>query len=227
VPDDPRELALAFYDEVVGSRDRIADLAPATPHDVERAGMAMHEVVFHLITPPSSRKADPALPAAVRDALTSAARDRAIDPYALTIAMLAAKLADRSGADVFARNQLEQIATALDALTFDYRRPKPATLGVLKELRADIEARIAYVRSFRPGAYRFLDLPELYQSRRDKSEGPDRFFARVYRAHVARGLTQGDIRRVDPAFYNVLHVWCTRHQKKLTSLVPTTRRRRS
>jgi hypothetical protein len=122
--------------------------------------------------------------------------------------------------------QLDAIRDGLDSLTFDYRAPKRDTLAALREIRTDVDARIAYVRSHPKSGYRFPERPERYNDRKDKSERADGFFQRVYAMHVPRGLTQADIRRVDPAFYNVLHVWCTRHGRKLSAFVPATRVRR-
>jgi hypothetical protein len=39
-------------------------------------------------------------------------------------------------------------------------------------------------------------------------------------------LSQAVIRKADPRFYNVLHVWCVRHQRRIASLVPGTRMKR-
>jgi hypothetical protein len=138
-------------------------------------------------------------------------------------ALLARKLAlQRRTADL-ASSQLDALKDALDALTFDYRVTKRTTLTLLRDIKSDLEARIDYVLAFRKTGYRFLERPESYRSRKDKAERPDQFLRRVYGSHVRRGLTQADIRKVDPAFYNVLHVWCTRHKRKLASLVPAAR----
>jgi hypothetical protein len=124
-----------------------------------------------------------------------------------------------------AATKLAAIGDALDALTFDYRTSKKRVIDTLRGLRADLDARIAYVSGLRRPAYRFTHMPERYNNRSDKRERPDQFFKRVYASHVARGLTQADIRQTDPKFYNVFHVWCTRNRRKLASFVPPARTR--
>jgi hypothetical protein len=56
---DQSEDAYLFYDHLVKSRDRLADLPPLTPQEIERVTLAMHEVVWHLITPPRNVKTPP------------------------------------------------------------------------------------------------------------------------------------------------------------------------
>jgi hypothetical protein len=223
---DQSEGAYILYDDLVRSRDRLADLPPLTPHELERVTLAMHEVVWHLITPPRSVKTALPLAEDQKAVLLSAARDRTIDLYVMVVALVAQKLALAKSGDL-AAERLALLKDELDALTFDYRAPKKETLSMLRDLRLDLDARIAYVRAYRSNGYQFLERPETYRNRSAKAERPDQFFHRVYGAHVRRGLTQADIRRVDPAFYNVLHVWCTRHERKLANLVPATRSRRS
>src|SRR5262249_22086361 len=87
--DDTRENALVFYDELLQTRDRLAGLPPPTRGDLERVMMAMHEVFFYLMTPPPDRKTELTLPEATTELLVRAARDRDIDLYVLTIALLA------------------------------------------------------------------------------------------------------------------------------------------
>jgi hypothetical protein len=216
-----------LYDEIVKARDRLAELPPVTPQDLESVAQAMHEVIWYLITPPTGAKTDLALGPETKRSLVQAARNRDIDLYVTVTALLARKLALQRREANLASTQLDALKDALDALTFDYRAPKRATLTLLRDIKSDLEARIAYVLAFKKTGYCFLERPESYRSRKNKAEGPDQFFRRVYGSHVRRGLTQADIRKVDPAFYNVLHVWCTRHDRKLASLVPATRPRRA
>lgn len=220
------EKARIVFDELVRSRDRLADLPAPTAQDLERVQQIMHEVYWHLMTPPKGARTELALSEDDKRQLVACARDRDTDVYVATVGLLALKLSARGAASRYAVAQLDVIRDALDALMFDYRRPKGEIVKMLRGLRSDIDDRIAYAKAQRETGYRFLTRPEAYRARKDKSETPDRFFQRVYGSHVARGLTQADIRRADPAFYNVLHVWCTRHQRKLGSLVPTRRPRR-
>lgn len=215
-----------LYEELLKSRDRLAGLPPLTPHDIECALSAMHEIIFFLITPPPGRKTELPLPDATQTLLRDAACNRDIDLYVLAVSALAQKIANHPEPDQLADHQLAIIRDALDALTFDYRTAKTEMLANLRELRSDLDHRIAYIRSLRKGDYRFPVRPEAYRSRRDKSERPDQFFNRVYAPHVPLGLTQGDIRKADAAYYNVLHVWCSRHHRKLANLVPPARSRR-
>jgi hypothetical protein len=219
---DQNEAVYLLYDDLIRSRDRLAGLGPATPQDMERVDIARHEVMFHLLTPPLHMASDLPVSRDARIALVGAARDRAIDLFVGLIALVAQKVAASQRTRASRTGTLSVLGDALDALTFDYRAPKKETLGLLRQLRED-SGRIAYVKGVRPAAYRFSERPELYRDRADKRETPDRFFERVYRAHARRGLTQVDIRLVDPAYYNVLHVWCNRHERSLASLVPPSR----
>ena len=220
--------AVVLYDELVSTRDRLADLPPLTPLDLEEVARLMHEVVFFLITPPRGAAVPLPLPERTKEQLVAAARDRNLDLYVTAIALLTRKAALRRDDGDQPPAQLDGIRNALDALTFDYRRPKRETLGRLspRAIRSDLDARIGYSTGFRNSGYQFRELPETYAARPNKNERPHQFFQRVYAAHVQRGLTQADIRKVDPAYYNVLHVWCTRHKRKLSALVPATRARR-
>ncbi|MCP1839113.1 hypothetical protein ACVIHI_007973 [Bradyrhizobium sp. USDA 4524] len=139
---------------------------------------------------------------------------------------MAQKLAASDREPSSLRGELAALRDGLDALTFDHRATKTSLLAILRDLRKDLDELIAYVAATPPSGYRFAVSPEKYRARKNRSETPDQFFARVYAAHVPRGLTQADIRKADPAFYNVLHVWCSRHEKKLSGLVPGTRARR-
>jgi hypothetical protein len=186
----------------------------------------MHEVVFSLYSPPLDRAADLPVDRATRERLVRAARDRGIDDYVVLCALVAQKLALASGAQRNVRDMAVAIGELLDALAYDVRAPKRDTLAALAQLKKDIEARAAHVRQQRLGGYQFLDPPELYRDRADPKERPDAFFNRVYRSHVRRGLTQADLRRADPAFYNVLHVFCSRAGRKMTAFAPPQRARR-
>ena len=134
--------------------------------------------------------------------------------------------ATRIGDDRIHAVQLDIFNYILDALTFDRRVKKIDAITILKGMKTDLNLRITYVRTCRETGYRFQELPEKYANRKNKNERPDQFFRRVYASHVPRGLTQADIRRTDPAYYNVLHVWHTRHERKLKCLVPSSRARR-
>jgi hypothetical protein len=214
-----------LYDDLVRSRDRLAELPPLTPQDMERVDVARHEVIFHVMTLPLHRASDLPVSFEQRSSLAEAARNRAIDPFVSLVALAAQKLAMAQGRPNWRSDTLAMLRDALDIITFDYGVPKKETLALLRNLREDLDNRVAYVRGLRPTGYRFVEKPELYRGRSDKGERPDRFFERVYRRHVPRGLTQADIRLVDPAYYNVLHVWCSRHGRSMASLVPASRRR--
>jgi hypothetical protein len=226
VDSDQSEAAYVFYNELVRSRDRLAEFPPLTPQDLERIAWVMDEVIFYLITPPPGARSDLSLADAAKDQLVRAAKDRGLDLYVSTVALLAHKLSSAQPPAAAVRSHLDLIEDSLDALTFDYRTAKQNTLATLRSLKTDLESRVAYVRGQRAGGYRFLEMPETYRSRKRKAKRPDEFFRRVYAGHVLRGLTQADIRRADPAFYNMLHVWCTRHDRKLATLVPASRPRR-
>jgi hypothetical protein len=212
-----------LYEELVACRNRLADLPPLTSQDFEDVGQAMHEVVWYFLTPPGRAQTELNLPDETKRGLVEAARNRGVDLYATIVGLVARKLAGRSRSGTLKVDQLNVLGEALDALTFDYASPKKVTLATLRELRSDLDARIAYVSAFRPKGYQFQNRPELYAKRLDKSEGPDRFFRRVYGDHARRGLTQADVRRIDPAYYNVLHVWCTRRKRRLSSFLPPSR----
>jgi hypothetical protein len=214
------------YEALIASRNRLADLPPLTTQDLEDVALAMNELVWLVMTPPGRAKPALDVGGSVLANLTEAARDRDLDLYATTVAVVARKLGQRSRSGPLKVDQLAVVGEALDALTFDFAEPKKATLSALRELRSDLDARIAYVTAFREKGYRFQARPELYADRKDKSEGPDRFFRRVYGDHARRGLTQADVRGVDPAYYNVLHVWCTRHKRKLSTFLAPSRRSR-
>ena len=120
---------------------------------------------------------------------------------------------------------MEDIEDSLDSLTFDFRATKAVTLERLSQIKSQLEDRIAHVKRSRRKAFRFGAPPEKYKDRAARSETPEQFLRRVYGADLKRGLTQADIRDADPAFYNVLHVWCSRHGKRMARLVPASRMR--
>ncbi|WP_375414984.1 hypothetical protein [uncultured Bradyrhizobium sp.] len=216
-----------FFDWLVQVRERIADLPPITQPDIEAALQAQHEVFWSLMTAPAGAESNLPLPRETQAGLIRAARDRSSDLFTLAVAMVAIKLTAwqrRGASDVV---QMQGLEGLLDALTFDYQRPKRKTLSLLRDLKTNIDERLSYVRNSKPGGYRFLSKPEPYLSRPDKSESPLKFFERVYGAHVRRGLTQADLRRVDPGLYSALHVWCFRHKRTMANLVPSTRPKRS
>lgn len=185
---DQSESVYLLYDDLVRSRDRLADLPALTPKDMERVALAMHEVIFHLMMPPLSKKADLPVSSEVRSELVGAARNRSLDRFVTLVALVAQKIAL---AEWNTTNRLDSIAIltdALDVLTFDYRAPKKETVALLRAIREDLADRVKYVTGLRSSSYRFIERPELYAHRKDKRERPDRFFERVYRAHVRRGF---------------------------------------
>jgi hypothetical protein len=222
----PTDEACVLYEELVQSRDRLADLPALTPRDVETVIQLLHELIWFLITPPSRATWPPPLGDAAGTDLVLAARNRSLDTYVTVAALLAWKKAALVREDkATAATQLDAIGDALDNLTFDYRMPKRRLLDLLRGVRGDLDARIAYISQLRRPSYRFTNVPERYNDRKNKRERPDEFFKRVYAAHVARGMTQADIRTADPRFYNVLHVWCSRNNRKLSSFLPPARSR--
>jgi hypothetical protein len=162
-----------FYEELVRSRDRLAELSPATPQEIERVFLAMHEVIWYLITPPRGVRTALPLSEATKASLLRAARDRDLDLYVMTVALVSEKLALTAGRKVTRTNQLDELKDALDALTFDYRVPKKVTLSLLRELKAEVDNRISYARAQRPDGYRFQERPESYRNREAKTERPD------------------------------------------------------
>lgn len=223
---DQSGAAYVLFSELVATRDRLASLPPLTPQDLERVEQAMHEVIWYFMTPPRGHHTELPLPDQAKAVLLASVRDRSLDLYVATVALLAQKLAASDREPSTLRGELAALRDGLDALTFDHRATKTSLLAVLRDLRKDLDERIAHVAATPPSSYRFGTPPETYKSRKKRSETPDQFFGRVYAPHVPRGLTQADIRRADPGFYNVLHVWCSRHGKKLAGLVPGTRARR-
>lgn len=193
------DAAYVLYDELARSRDRLADLG---------------------------RRTELPLPDGIKAKLRAAARDRDLDLFVTAVALVAQKLARRAEERHDTASQADRLREILDELTFDHRVPKAAIIALFRDLKADLDARITHVRDARAPGYAFPDRPEAYADRPSKSEKPDQFFRRVYAAHVARGMTQADIRRADPAFYNVFHVWCSRHKKPMSGFVPATRPRR-
>ena len=218
------EDASVLFDELLRSRDRLAGLPPLTRQDFETVSQAMHEVIWFFLTPPRGVKTELSLPDGLKAQLVRSAGDRTGDLYTVAVACIAMKMA-ASPAAMKVEAFLDRLGDNLDALTFDLRATKKATLSVLRRVREDVDARIAYVREGRTKGYQFGRLPEMYRDRANKAEKPDAFLRRVYGMDVRRGLTQADVRKVDPAFYNVLHVWCTRHRKRLSAMLPASRSR--
>lgn len=214
-----------IYDDLLSARDRLAGLAPLTSQDFERAARAMHEVIWFLLTPPRSAPKTLPISADKAEQLLHAARDRDLDLYVTVVALVAAKLGNISTPSGLPKH-LDELNDMLDTITFDHRLAKNATVELLRRLKSELDARIAYVKKHREKGIRFSEPPELYKNRKDKTERPDRFFRRIYAKHLPRGLTQADIRKADPAFYNVLHVWCVRNKKLISNLVPAARPRR-
>jgi hypothetical protein len=220
------ESARTLYEELIASRNRLADLPPVTSQDLADVGQAMHEIFWYLLTPPPKAKSALPLSEETRDQLIEVARNRGADLYVTVVGLIGRKLAARRRQGRWKIDQLAAIGDALDTLAFDYAGPKKVTLATLRELRSDLDSRIAFVSAARATGYKFRERPERYADRPDKKERPDQFFRRVYGDHARRGLTQADVRKMDPAYYNVLHVFCTRHQRKLSSFLAPSRQRR-
>src|ERR1700685_1815264 len=87
------DAAAVLYDEIVKARDRLAELPPLTPQDLESVAQAMHEVIWYLMTPPLGVKTDLALDPETKRSLVQAARNRDIDLYVTVTALLARRLA--------------------------------------------------------------------------------------------------------------------------------------
>ncbi len=56
-----------------------------------------------------------------------------------------------------------------------------------------------------------VEAPELWSDREGRKENPIAFIRRVYYPWLFRGLTRGDLRRLDPPLYQALAVWMHRH----------------
>jgi hypothetical protein len=218
------EQVFILFNELLRSRDRLAGLPPLTGQDFEVASQAMHEVVWFFLTPPPRAKTELALGDEVKAQLLRSSGDRSNDLYTMAVACIAMKLMEGPSVPTSAA-MLDRLNDVLDGLVFDLRGTKKATLNLLREVREDIDARIAHVRKARTKGYEFGMAPERYRDRANRAEKPDAFFRRVYGTDVRRGLTQADVRKADPGFYNVLHVWCTRHGKRLSAMLPASRSR--
>lgn len=221
---DNDEPIYILYDELLRSRDRLAGLPPLTSQEIEHVAQAMHEVIWYFLTPPAAAKTELPLRESMKAELQRWARDRSGDLYVTVIGALALKLQGQPQRKTVA-SVLDAINDALDSLTFDVRSTKRGTLDRLRRIRSQLDDRIAYVKQTRRKAFQFSCPPELYRNRKNRAETPDRFFRRVYGVEVQRGLMQADLRKADPAFYNVLHVWCSRHAKPMANLVPPSRSR--
>ncbi|WP_157223409.1 hypothetical protein [Rhodovulum sp. PH10] len=220
------EQALILYNELLMSRNRLAALPPVTRQDLEVVRHALHEVVWFFMTPPKRAKTALPLREEVKAELRCAAESRPIDLYVETVALIALKLGRRQESSRSLASDTDALTDLLDTLTFDHRRPKRAIMETLRRLKNNIDARIAYVQNARSKGFTFPHPVESYAERKDKTEKPNQFFGRVYAKYVPLGLTQADIRRADPAFYNVFHVWCSRNHRRPESFVPALRPRR-
>jgi hypothetical protein len=215
-----------LFDELVHSRDRLADLPPLTAGDMECAERALHEARWFFITPPKGRKTTLDLPAPTKAALLTAAGDANSELFVLAVAVIASKLAAARGSTSNRVESLDRLIDLLDELSFDDRLPRRSAIDQLRKLRSEIDDRIAALRHEKKKPLKFDPPPEKYADRARKAEKPDAFLKRVYGHHIKRGITQADIRRADPAFYNVLHVWCVRNKKIISQIVPPERTRR-
>jgi hypothetical protein len=146
---DQLEDAYVLYEDIVGTRDRVADLGATPPKDMETAARALHEMVSYLLTPPPQAKTELRLPDPIKQELIAAARDRDIERFVLTVALLALKLGKRESETATLAHQLVVIGDALDSISFDYRTPKRSILATLRHLRDDIDARISHQRESR------------------------------------------------------------------------------
>jgi len=220
------EQALTVYSELVASRNRLASLPPATSRDLELSQIALHEVVWLLMTPPKGAVTTLQLPESAKHALRELAETRSVDLYATVIGLTALKLGrERQGLNVV--DDLDVFTDLLDTLTFDHRRPKRAVIETLRKLKTEIDARIAFISDERAKGFSFPAGIELYSERTNRKEKPDQFFRRVYGHFVAQGMTQADLRKADPAFYNVFHVWCSRNRRRPEGFLPAARPRRT
>lgn len=220
------EQVLTLYSELVTSRDRLAPLPPVTSRDLAVSQMALHEVVWLFMTPPKGAATTLPLPDWLKDQLRELAQARSLDLYATVVALIAIKLA-RERTSLNLADDLDNFTDLLDTLTFDHRRPKRAVIDSLRKLKTEIDARIAFVVAERAKGFTFPSSVELYSDRKNKREPPDQFFRRVYAKYAAQGMTQADLRKADPAFYNVFHVWCSRNRRSPASFAPATRQRRN
>jgi hypothetical protein len=131
---DQLENACVLYEELVGTRDRIADLGAINPKDMETVARALYEVVGYLLTPPPRAKTELRLPQATKHELAAAARSRKIETFVFAVALVALKLGKRENAAVTVAHQLAIIGDALDSISFDYRTPKRSILTTLRRL---------------------------------------------------------------------------------------------
>lgn len=223
-PKGAEDPAYILYDELLRARDRLAGLPPLTAADLAPVAHGLHEVIWFFLRPPAAAMQALRLSERLKADLARAARDRSADLYTTIVAALALKLANKNKRQT-AQSIVADIQDGLDSLTFDFRATKAATLERLGQVKAHLEDRIAHVKGTRRKTFRFNASPEKYRDRAKKSETPVQFLQRVYGADLQRGLTQADIRDADPAFYNVLHVWCSRHGKRMANLVPASRTR--
>lgn len=221
------EQAVTLYKEILMSRDRLAELPPLTGRDLELCQFALHETVWFFMTPPKWAATELPLPDDVKRQLRTAAETRENDLYVVVVALIALKLWRKQETSLSLTENLEALTDLLDLLSFDHKRPKRTILETLRELKADIDARIAHVTEARAKGFAFPEPVEIYAARKNKREKPDQFFRRVYSRYVSLGLTQADIRKSDPAFYNVFHVWCSRNGRRPESYIPAKRPRRN
>lgn len=222
----PSQTAISIlYEELAASRDRLAGLGPLRRGDIELVEQALHEVVWYFLTPSRNVSTTLALPSTVKAQLVRTARNRTLDVFVSAVALFALKLGTVDRVKRRSSN-VDRISDLLDELAFDDFQSKQETITLLRALKSEIDSRITFVKNTRRKTLR-LEGVETYSTRTNKKERPDQFFKRVYARHLPRGLTQADIRREDPAFYNVFHVWCSRNRRRMDSFVPAALKRRS
>ncbi|MGA2998762.1 hypothetical protein [Bradyrhizobium sp.] len=169
---DQLENACVLYEELVGTRDRIADLGAINPKDMETVARALYEVVGYLLTPPPRAKTELRLPQATKHELAAAARSRKIETFVFAVALVALKLGKRENAAVTVAHQLAIIGDALDSISFDYRTPKRSILTTLRRLRDDIDTRISHQRDSRRNGYQFITTVVRQAVRQNREAGP-------------------------------------------------------
>ena len=116
--------------------------------------------------------------------------------------------------EVCVRRCLEIVQSVID----DERIPKRETIATMTELKAEITKRIVALKRRHNKPFVFQQKIPKYAHRDDKSENPKEFLLRVYGAYLPRGLKPVQIGYEDPAFYNVLHAWCSRRKIDIRDL---------
>ena len=106
----------------------------------------------------------------------------------------------------------------LQRLIDNERLSKTETIAALTELKMEITTKIVALRFRRTKPFAFPRKMQKYGDRYDKKEKPKEFLLRVYGTYLRRGLKPAQVRYEDPAFYNVLHTWCSRNKIDIRDL---------